>query len=76
MKKHKLAFLTWLAIYPLITIIFYNFEEELMELPLALRTFLLTILLVGLMNYVIMPNLTKKLNSWLTDQKKEAANNL
>ncbi len=75
MKKHKLAFLTWLAIYPLITIIFYFFGDELMEIPLTLRTLLLAILLVGLMNYVIMPNLTKKLNSWITSGKGAAANN-
>ena len=75
-SKHKLAFLTWIVIYPLITAIFLLFNEQLMELPLAIRTLILTVVLVGLMNYIIMPNLKKRLNSWITNGKRAAANNV
>ncbi len=74
-SKHKIALLTWIVIYPLITVIFLLFNEQLMELPLAIRTLILTVVLVGLMNYIIMPNLRKKLNNWLTNEKRAVANN-
>jgi antibiotic biosynthesis monooxygenase (ABM) superfamily enzyme len=63
--KHKLALLTWMVIYPLITLILYVFKEELGSLPLLLRTLVLTVILVCLMNYLIMPSLKKQLGSWL-----------
>jgi antibiotic biosynthesis monooxygenase (ABM) superfamily enzyme len=66
-SKHKLAFLTWLVVYPLITGIFFAFNQPLMQLPLPLRTLILTIVLVGLMSYIIMPWLTKRLNKWLLE---------
>jgi antibiotic biosynthesis monooxygenase (ABM) superfamily enzyme len=66
-SRHKLALLSWLVIYPLITGIFLLFNQPLMQLALPLRTLILTIVLVGLMSYIIMPWLTKKLNKWLTD---------
>jgi antibiotic biosynthesis monooxygenase (ABM) superfamily enzyme len=66
-SRHKLAFLSWLVIYPLITGIFLIFNQPLMQLALPLRTLTLTIVLVGLMSYIIMPWLTKKLNKWLTE---------
>lgn len=65
-SKHKLALLSWLVIYPIVTGIFILFNEPLMQLPLPVRTLVLTIVLVGLMNYLIMPRMTKKLNKWLT----------
>lgn len=64
-NKHKMALLTWLVIYPLITGIFYLFGQELMELPLVVRTFLLTVFLVALMNYFIMPRLIKRFQAWI-----------
>jgi antibiotic biosynthesis monooxygenase (ABM) superfamily enzyme len=67
LNKHKLALLSWLAIYPLITGIFLAFNQPLMQLALPLRTLILTLILVGLMSYVIMPWLTKKLKKWLTE---------
>jgi antibiotic biosynthesis monooxygenase (ABM) superfamily enzyme len=66
-SQHKLALLSWLAIYPLITSIFLLFNKPLMQLPLPFRTLVLTVVLVGLMSYLIMPLLTKKLNKWLTN---------
>jgi antibiotic biosynthesis monooxygenase (ABM) superfamily enzyme len=66
-SRHKLAFLSWLVIYPLITGIFLIFNRPLMQLALPMRTLILTIVLVGLMSYIIMPWMTKKLNKWLTN---------
>jgi hypothetical protein len=56
-----------LVIYPLITVIFLVFNKPLLQLALPVRTLVLTIVLVDLMSYIIMPWLTKKLHKWLTD---------
>lgn len=58
-SRHKLFLLTWLAIYPLITIILHFFGKYLNLLPLPLRTLILTGVLVYLMTYLIMPMLLK-----------------
>lgn len=63
--RYKLFLLTWLAIYPLITVILFLFGQYLNLLPLPLRTLILTGILVYLMTYWIMPNLTKLFQTWL-----------
>jgi len=68
MKKngqHKRTFLIWLAIYPMITIIFLLFGDYLVKLPVPARTFVLTIVLVPLMAYVILPFYNKVFSKWL-----------
>lgn len=62
---HKRAFLVWLSIYPLITALFYVLGEYLSPLPLALRTFVLTIIAVPLVSYLIMPFFNKVFAKWL-----------
>ncbi len=47
--KHKRAFLIWLAIYPLITIMFLLLGDHLIKFPLAVRTLILTLIAVPLM---------------------------
>lgn len=64
-QRHKLFFLTWLAIYPLITIILHLFGKYLNLLPLPIRTLLLTGVLVYLMTYWVMPRLMKLFRNWL-----------
>ena len=63
--KFKVAFITWLAIYPLLTIILYVFGPLLAELPLAARTLLLTMVLVPLMVYILVPGLRKIFRRWM-----------
>ncbi|MEM6269499.1 MAG: hypothetical protein AAF998_08680 [Bacteroidota bacterium] len=63
--KYKIAFITWLAIYPLITVILYLFGPLLAELPLAVRTLLLTAVLVPIMVYVLVPGLQRVFRKWL-----------
>ncbi len=61
----KLFLLTWLAIYPLITIILHFFGKYLNVLPLPIRTLILTGVLVYLMTYWVMPMLMKLFRNWL-----------
>lgn len=63
--RYKLFLLTWLAIYPLITIILHFFNEYLSLLALPIRTLVLTGVLVYLMTYWVMPMLMKLFRDWL-----------
>lgn len=64
-NKHKMAFVTWIIIYPLITGISLVFNTQLMRLPLPIRTLDLSTIIVLLMSYMIMPWATEKLRRWL-----------
>ena len=63
--QHKRVFLIWLAIYPLITLIFFLFGEYLIKLPLLLRTLLLTGCIVPSMAYIILPFYNRIFAKWL-----------
>lgn len=65
---HKTAFLSWLAIYPVINIVSYFFDDLLMQIPLLVRTLILSAILVPLMTYVIMPIYTKLFEKWLEEE--------
>lgn len=58
-KPYRLAILTWLAIWPSITLLLLAGEPLLGTLPLPLRTFVLTAILVPFMSFVAMPRLTR-----------------
>ena len=63
--RHKMAIVTWLAVYPLITAIFLFGRPLLLELPLALRTLLITALMVPAMTYLVMPGMARLFRRWL-----------
>lgn len=62
---HKKAFISWLAIYPIISGIFLIFGDYLFGVPIFIRTFILTIILVPLLTYVILPLYYKIFDKWL-----------
>ena len=64
-EQHKRAFVAWLAIYPLITVILYISQELLMTLPLALKTMIITLIVVPLMSYLVMPLFNRIFGKWL-----------
>ena len=61
--KWKTALLIWLAIYPSLTVLLVLFGERL--LVLALRTLVMTGILVPLMVFVLLPLLQKAFGGWL-----------
>ncbi len=65
--QHKRAFLIWLAIYPLITLLFFTMGGWLATLPLALRTLVLTAVAVPLVVYAILPAYYKLFHQWLNE---------
>ncbi len=65
-KKWKLAILIWVAIYPTITCIFFFFGKYLIQInPLPLRTLAITLVIVPLMVFVLLPQLQKLFKNWL-----------
>ena len=64
--KYKTAIMIWVVIYPTINIIMLLIGNALNELVLPLRTLVLTIILVPLMVYVLLPFANKLFRNWLS----------
>jgi antibiotic biosynthesis monooxygenase (ABM) superfamily enzyme len=62
---YKMALLTWITIFPLITAIVAITGPMLKDLPLAVRLGITTALTVPLMTWVVMPRVTRLLRGWL-----------
>ena len=69
--RYKMAVVTWLAVFPLITAIFLVFQPVLSQLPFVLRTMVLTLTMVTLMTYVVMPRMTRLFSFWLYPDRDE-----
>jgi uncharacterized protein len=57
--RHRMAFVTWLGIWPLVSLALWLLTPYLLVLPFLLRTAALSALIVLIMTYVVMPQLTK-----------------
>jgi uncharacterized protein len=66
---HKMALVTWITIFPLITAIVAITGPLLEELPLAVRLGITTALAVPLMTWVVMPRVTRLLRGWLYPER-------
>ncbi len=66
---HKKALLTWLAIYPLVTLMSWSFGEMLINLALPIRTLILSLVLVPIMSYVVMPFYGKIFYNWVNKNR-------
>ena len=64
-NRHRLALLTWLIVYPLITALIALLEPLLGGLALPLRTGVLTAIMVPVLVYLAMPYATSRLRGWI-----------
>ena len=64
--RWKMAILIWLGIYPTITLVLWLLSPFIANFPLPLKTLCLTLVVVPIMVWVMLPNLQKLLRSWLT----------
>jgi antibiotic biosynthesis monooxygenase (ABM) superfamily enzyme len=65
-NRHKMVLLTWLGIWPTITVVLEVLLPILLpRFPLPLVTLMVTALVVPLMGYVVMPNLARWFGDWL-----------
>lgn len=65
--KWKMAVMIWLGIYPVITLVIMLVFPYMNEnhWPIPLRTLAITLMVVPLMTFVMLPFLQKLLKSWL-----------
>ena len=68
--KWKMTIVSWLALYPAVTLVFVIFGDLLAQVPLLLRTMIVTIVVMGLMSYVLMPRMTKWFAFWSFPRQK------
>lgn len=59
LSRHRMALLTWSAIWPLVSLALWQLAPRLSDTPFLLRTGLTTALVVLAMTYVVMPRLTR-----------------
>lgn len=65
--RYKVAVLTWIALYPTITLFSWLLTRlGPIDPPLPLRTLVLTALLVPAMVFLLVPALTRVLEPWLS----------
>jgi uncharacterized protein len=73
-SRHRMALVTWLGIWPVVSLALWLVAPNLAVLPFVLRTATLTALVVLTMTYVVMPQLAKLAEPWLRpDAGREAA---
>jgi antibiotic biosynthesis monooxygenase (ABM) superfamily enzyme len=63
--RYRMAFVTWLGIWPLVSLALWLVAPYLVVLPFVLRTGALSALLVLTMTYLVMPQLAKLADPWL-----------
>jgi hypothetical protein len=67
-----MAVVTWLAVVPVVFVMFSLFGQWLSLLPALLRTLVFAAVTVTLMTYVVMPRMTRLFSFWLyPDREKE-----
>ena len=59
-----MALLTWMIVYPMITLLLASLDLLLHGLAMPLRTLVLTAIMVSLMVYLAMPFATRRLGPW------------
>ena len=60
-----MALLTWITIFPLITLVVLALNPILTGLPLVPRLAVTTAVTVPLMTWLVMPRVTRALRGWL-----------
>jgi len=63
--RWKMAVLTWIAIYPVITGLLLALGRVILNFPIPVATLILSVTLVLLMTFVVMPLLTRAFRPWL-----------
>ena len=63
--RYKQAIITWLGVYPALTLILAILGPVMESWPLPLRTLLVTLLMVPALTWLILPFLRRMFQSWL-----------
>jgi antibiotic biosynthesis monooxygenase (ABM) superfamily enzyme len=63
--RHKQALVTWIGVYPALTLTLYLLGPVIEGWPLPLRTLVVSIVMVIALMWLILPFLMRILGSWL-----------
>ena len=63
--RYKLALISWLGAYAMITLILATLGPTIASWPLPLRTLLLSTLMVTALTWLVVPTLTRLLGRWI-----------
>ena len=63
--RYKLALVTWIGVYPVITLLLAVLGPATATWPVPLRTLLLTAVMVPTLTWLVIPALTRIFRSWL-----------
>jgi uncharacterized protein len=63
--RYKVALLTWVGAYGVITLILGVLGPSIQDWPLAFRTLLISVLMVTTLTWVIVPTLVRLFRPWL-----------
>jgi antibiotic biosynthesis monooxygenase (ABM) superfamily enzyme len=63
--RYKLALLTWVGAYTVITLLLALLGPQIASWPLVLRTLLLSVVMVVALTWIVMPRLTRLFGGWL-----------
>lgn len=69
--RYKMTLVSWMALYPTVTLVFLLFGGILERFPLPLRTLMITGVLMVLMSYVLMPRFTRWFAFWLYPKRDQ-----
>lgn len=72
---YKMALLTWITIFPLITLVVIALEPLLEKLDLVPRLAVTTAVTVPIMTWLVMPRITRLLRSWLYPRRPAQRSN-
>ncbi|WP_423464947.1 hypothetical protein ACO229_11155 [Promicromonospora sp. MS192] len=64
-QRYKMAVINWLAAYPLITLLLSVGAPLIQRVPIFVTTLVLSVTLVCLMTFVVMPMMTRLFAGWL-----------
>lgn len=67
--RYKMVVITWLAVFPLATVLFLLLQPLMGGAPTILRTLVFTLIMVTTMTYVVMPRMTRLFSFWLYPEK-------
>ncbi len=67
--KWKMSLLTWLAVFPGVVLLSKLYHALFPDFPAMLLTLLVTLTLVPLLTWVLMPNIVKLFKGWLFQNK-------
>ena len=69
--RYKMTLVSWLALYPTVTLIFFLFGDLLAQIPLLIRTLVVTAVVMPAMSYLLMPRFTRWFAFWLFPKREQ-----